>query len=67
MVQELFDCQIKLWDFSSIRVDSGDVFQGAEAHNCGFMAALAAIADHEDGYLVRLLLQQNEHEHNDDL
>jgi len=44
-----------------------DVFQGAEAHNCGFMAALAAIADHEDGYLVRLLLQQNEHEHNDDL
>ena len=32
-----------------------------------FMAALAAIADHEDGYLVRLLLQQNEHEHNDDL
>lgn len=45
----------------------GDVFQGAEAHNCGFMAALAAIADHEDGYLVRLLLQQNEHEHDNDL
>eukprot|EP00435_Cladocopium_sp_Y103_P072755 s102_g41.t1 len=45
-----------------------DVFQGAEAHNCGFMAALAAIADHEDGYLVRLLLQQhNEQEHDDDL
>ena len=38
---------------------TGDVFQGAEAHNCGFMAALAAIADHEDGYLVRLLLQHS--------
>ena len=41
---------------------TGDVFQGSEAHNCGFMAALAAIADHEDGYLVRLLLQHSEHD-----
>eukprot|EP00438_Fugacium_kawagutii_P025088 Skav212960 [mRNA] locus=scaffold3901:64632:66506:- [translate_table: standard] len=46
-----------------------DVFQGAEAHNCGFMAALAAIADHEDGYLVRNLLLQlhKDQGHNDDL
>ena len=65
-VQELCDCQMKLGDFSFFR-DAGDVFQGAEAHNCGFMAALAAIADNEDGYLVRLLLQQNEHEHDNDL
>jgi len=44
------------------RPRAGDVFQGSEAHNCGFMAALAAIADHEDGYLVRLLLQHSEHD-----
>ncbi|CAK9023188.1 Calpain-13 [Durusdinium trenchii] len=31
-----------------------------EAHNCGFMAALAAIADHQDGYLVRLLLEEED-------
>ena len=38
----------------------GDVAQGGEAHNCGFMAALAAIADHQDGYLVRLLLEEED-------
>ncbi|CAK9023230.1 Calpain-13 [Durusdinium trenchii] len=42
------------------RPQASDVAQGGEAHNCGFMAALAAIADHQDGYLVRLLLEEED-------
>mmetsp|Transcript_623 Transcript_623/g.1378 ORF Transcript_623/g.1378 Transcript_623/m.1378 type:complete len:390 (-) Transcript_623:203-1372(-) len=35
-----------------------DVVQGRESPNCGLLVAMAAIADHHDGYLVRQLFPQ---------
>ena len=51
---------------SSLRIWCGrpmalDVVQGRECPNCGLLVAMAAIADHHDGYLVRQLFPQFQH------
>ncbi|CAE7948195.1 ANK2, partial [Symbiodinium sp. KB8] len=43
-----------------------DVVQGRESPNCGLLVAMAAIADHHDGYLVRQLFPQFQDEGHED-
>ena len=54
---------LKLWCDRPMAVD---VVQGRESPNCGLLVAMAAIADHHDGYLVRQLFPQYQQEDQED-
>ena len=47
--------KLRLWKGRPMAMD---VVQGRESPNCGLLVAMAAIADHHDGYLVRQLFPQ---------